>query len=187
MHIDRELVQGAGEVIAVVAVSLQGDRAQGVHENVIGFHGQAVLILSVVIPPRYHGLTGGAKTLDRCGKFRGLALANGDQAVELQHQRGDPLVLGGEIDRAYQVRQQQFPIHRVGVQKQARRIDSRALIEHPPGQIEGERGALGQRLRLLGQDHPEQCQQRNEQQVGEDAAQQRNRIPDSAQNTSNHA
>ena len=115
VHIDRELVQGAGKVIAVVAVSLQGDRAQGVHENVIGFDGQAVLILSVVIPPRHHGLTGGAKTLDRRGKFRGLALANGDQAVQLQHQRGDPRVLGGEIDRAHQVGQQQFPIRRVGV------------------------------------------------------------------------
>ena len=169
VHRHRQLVQGLGEMVAVAGKALQGDGAEGMHEDFIRLAGHQVLVLGEVIRHRDHRFAAGAKGLHRRGNVQVAAEPGPHHQLGLDHQCGDGGVVGGQPDGIQHIPQQDFTVRRAGGAGQCLQGRQRALFLHQHPHRVDQQGSL-RRQRLLGVGEVEKINQHqgaDEQQIGQ--------------------
>jgi len=133
VHVHAELVGGALEVLAEVAVALDQHRPVRIQEDLVGLRRQVVLPLVEPGSPREDLLAGLAEPPDGLTEVLQRGQPGPLHRAQVQHQRTDAVVAGGAVDHLQQVPQPglRAPLAEGLLQRPVERVTGELLDDLP--------------------------------------------------------
>ena len=137
--VDVEIFEQLPVIEIAAARPGNGRAAQRVDPDLAGMAGEQQGIVGIGGGEAQHRLVRRAHPVDRLADILQMDLSTAEEAVEIEHDRGDPLVAGRRVQRAHEVAGLIFTDRRGTRKQRLERIDRGAFLDHHPVERENQR------------------------------------------------